>query len=220
LPGLWGSSPRRPATVAGIFTARSSRPAGSAERVKIMDKKNAREEIESNREALRAHFKEKIKALQEAFAPYVQEWEAATGEPYPRELEDWMQLAVRAGVPPSHLLKKQWTGAELTPYIRGYFDRLRDVGTTSQVSTPTPTESSGPADTNSGQNKKRPPRKMNDAARACVRAYDNRTKRGESVSMKQHCREYAKDKSDSFDSLYRTITDNPAEWKAAAKRTK
>ena len=37
--------------------------------------------------------------------------------------------------------------------------------------------------------------------------------------MKQHCREHAEDKKDSFDSLYRTITDNPGQWKDGKERT-
>jgi hypothetical protein len=90
----------------------------------------------------------------------------------------------------------------------------------SQLSGSSSGKTSGDADTNSGQNKKRPLRKMNDAARACIRAYKRRRRRGEAVKMKQHCREYAKDTSDSFSSLYRVITDNPTEWKDAEKRTK
>ena len=90
----------------------------------------------------------------------------------------------------------------------------------SQLPTKERTTGATPADTNSGQKKSRKRRPMNDEARACVRAFKRRIKGGETLTMKQHCREYARDNNDSETSLYRTITDNPQEWKVPAQRTK
>lgn len=54
------------------------------------------------------------------------EWEAKFGEPFPRDIEDWVRLAARSGVSGEILLSNSWTAADVSPVIEGYLQRLQD----------------------------------------------------------------------------------------------
>lgn len=51
-------------------------------------------------------------------------WEAAYGEPYPRDLDDWIRQATRAGVDPGAV--SSIPPSDVLPVIEGYLLRLRD----------------------------------------------------------------------------------------------
>jgi len=65
-------------------------------------------------------------------------------------------------------------------------------------------------DTEKNEKKKRP---MTDAARACAREYKRRARQGENPKMKDVVSWYVAENGGSEDSIYRTLTDNPGEWK-------
>lgn len=168
-----------------------------------------------------AALSEGLKELAPQIVRSLADWEDTYGQPYPQTDEDWVRLLVRAGVSPEAAVHGHYAPEHYVAIIEGYLQRLRDQRQkASQLPSHEATKTGGHADTSSGQKRKLPPRKMNDSARACIRAFKGRINRGESIKMKQHCREYAVDKGDSFTSLYHTITDNPTEWKDATERTK
>jgi hypothetical protein len=157
-------------------------------------------------ERMRERWRQSIKDLRAELAPVWKEWERETGQSFPSSLEDWQQLATRAGVPPEFLLKSQWTAAQLTPYIVGYFQRLRDAPAKGDMK---------------GDKKKNPPRPANTEVLDCIRIYRRQAKAEKKrPNMKAICRQYAEDNGGSFESIYRTVKDHRAKWKGDAKGDK
>ena len=54
------------------------------------------------------------------------EWEATYGEHEPQTLEDWAELATRAGLDPNMILKGDWIPGSVAPIIQGYLARRKD----------------------------------------------------------------------------------------------
>ena len=53
-----------------------------------------------------------------------EKWEAKYGEEYPRELDDWIEQAVRAGVDPNTVCDTDWD--VLVRSVQGYLLRVKD----------------------------------------------------------------------------------------------
>jgi hypothetical protein len=56
-------------------------------------------------------------------------------------------------------------------------------------------------------------RKMNVAAWDCCRIYREQKRDGDTITMKQVVSEYVETHGGSFDSIYRTVNDNPEQWR-------
>lgn len=83
------------------------------------------------REAQRAGDAERSEAMEtlaRELTANCSEWEATYGEAYPRELDDWIRQATRAGVDPNAI--DSATLADLAPKIEGHLLRLRDQAQT------------------------------------------------------------------------------------------
>lgn len=155
---------------------------------------------------------------QKDFAVYREEWQRTYGEPYPLDIEDLKRWTARADIPGKYLPAEKiasgkWTAADIMPFIEGYLLKLREAALRSQLPGQREPTKKGQGDKKKGQ-KRRP---LNDAARACIAAFNRKKNR---PSMRAHCNEYAEEKGDSAESLYRTIKDYPELWNAKKKGTK
>jgi hypothetical protein len=79
---------------------------------------------------------------------------------------------------------------------------------------PPPAEK-GQGDKEKGQKKRRP---LNDNATRCLNEFNRRRDSGQTISMAQHCREFAAPTGDSANSLYRTLKDYRDLWHKPKKR--
>lgn len=78
------------------------------------------------REAREAALDRAMEELREAEARADVEWEARFPCARPKTQEDWMRLAVRAGISADLVLTEDWAPVEILPVIEGYFQRLQD----------------------------------------------------------------------------------------------
>ncbi|ASV75325.1 Putative LuxR-family transcriptional regulator [Thermogutta terrifontis] len=64
---------------------------------------------------------------------YKKQWQQIYGCPHPRTIEDWQQLAARAGINGETVYRGEWTLSEVAPIIEGYLLRLKDISAQLQL---------------------------------------------------------------------------------------
>ena len=84
-----------------------------------------KEAAENSPDVLKA--KAELRDAVAELAEFDRQWEQTYGEPFPRDIDDWKRLAVRAGLPADYVRQGKWTGADVIAIIEGWLLRKKDI---------------------------------------------------------------------------------------------